>query len=174
MTGRVETFRSAVVARIKTIAPALRSAETQFGRFDLDELERNVIRCPAVRVSVLKVTLKDLPAGSISAVLDCAAFVVTDGSDRDDTAWTLAEAIATQLHSGQLWGLTRLGAPEKPSIEPVVSGSLKQRGVAVMAVLWSQELRHLGDNIFDEAGVLLQELYVNGEEIDLSEGGDHA
>lgn len=174
MTGRIEAFRNAVVARIKTIAPELRSVDAQFGRFNLDELERNIIRGPAVRVSILKAPLSGDAGGSLSAMLECAAFVVTEGKDRDDMAWTLAEAIATQLHSGQLWGLTRLGAPTKAVIEPVVSGALKDRGVAVMAVLWSQELRTLGENIFDDAGILLQELYVNGEEIELGEVGNDA
>ena len=145
MTGRINTFRTAVIERIKTMMPAAKTVEAQFGRFDLDELERTMLRCPAVRV----------------AALQCAAFIVTDGKDRDEAGWTMAEAIATLMQSGQLWGLTRLGAPDKVKIQPVVSASIRDRGVAIIAIEWSQTVRSLGENIFDEAGVLLEELYVN-------------
>lgn len=168
MTGRIESFRTAVLDRIKIKAPLLRTAEAQFGRFDLDELERTSLRCPAVRFSILKAPLKAEHNSQITAELHCVAFIITDGKDKDQAGWTIAEAIATELHPGQLWGLTRLGAPERAEIQPVVSGNLRDRGVSIIAVEWQQALRHLGLDIFDEAGVLLSELYVNGEEIDLS------
>lgn len=171
MTGRINTFRSAVIADIKAILPALRTIEPQFGRFDLDELERTSLRCPAVRVAVLHAKLADQASGQSEAALQCAAFVVTEGKDRDEQGWTIAEAIATRLHSGQRWGLNRIGDPVKPVIQPVVSASIRDRGVAIIAVEWSQTLRGLGENVFDDAGVALAELYVNGEEIDLPVAG---
>lgn len=170
MTGRINAFRNAVIAEIKVILPAA-TVEPQFGRFNLDELERTSIRCPAVRVAALLGKLFDQAVGQCEVSLQCAAFIITDGKGRDEQGWTMAEAIATRLHSGQLWGLTRVGAPEKPAIQPVVSASIKDRGVAIMAVEWSQTVRRLGENIFDEAGVALTELYVNGEEIELPAPG---
>lgn len=170
MTGRINTFRNAVIADIKIILPAA-TVEPQFGRFNLDELERTSIRCPAVRVAVLLGKLVDQATGQSEVALQCAAFIVTDGKGRDEQGWTMAEAIATRLHSGQMWGLFRIGTPEKPGIQPVVSASIKDRGVAIMAVEWTQTIKRLGENIFDEAGVALTELYVNGEEIDLPEPG---
>ena len=165
MTGRINTFRTAVINRFKTMMPAAKTVEAQFGRFDLDELERTMLRCPAVRVAALLGKVSPAASGQGEAELQCAAFIVTEGKDRDETGWTMAEAIATLMHSGQLWGLTRLGAPDKVKIQPVVSASIRDRGVAIIAVEWSQTLRSLGENIFDEAGVLLEELYVNGVQV---------
>lgn len=172
MTGRIETFRTAVINRIKVIAPALKTAEPQFGRFDLDELERTSLRCPAVRLSILKAPLKAEHNSQITAELHCVAFVITDGKDKDQAGWAIAEAIASELHPGQLWGLVKLGGPERAEIQPVVSGQLRDRGVSIIAVEWQQSLRHLGLDIFDETGVLLSELYVNGEEIALPSVAD--
>ncbi|TAA54820.1 hypothetical protein [Shinella sp. JR1-6] len=172
MTGRINAFRAAVMADIKIILPQLQTIEPQFGRFNLDELERTSLRCPAVRVAVLNGKLTDNASGQSDASLQCAAFIVTDGKARDEQGWTLAEAIATLLHSAQRWTLNHIGAPEKPSIQPVVSASIKDRGVAIIAVEWTQAIRRLGENIFDEAGVALTELYVNGDEIELPAPGD--
>jgi hypothetical protein len=171
MTGRIEQFRMAVIAKIRQIAPELLTVEPQFGRFDLDELERTSIRCPAVRFAVLRSPLTQEANGQITADLACVAFVVTDGKQRDTAGWTIGEAIAATLHSSQMWGLTKIGAPHRLEMTPVISGALRDRGVAILAVEWRQSLRQLGEDIFDEAGVLLQELYVQGEEIDLAEGG---
>ena len=167
MTARINDFRAAAVARIHEAMPHLRECSEQFGRFDLDELETTMVRAPAVRVAVLSARVPPQPSGQADADLACAAFVVTEGARRDAEAWTIAEAVATLLHPAQLFGLTRLGAPGGVAIQPVVSGKLKARSVAIVAVEWRQPLRQLGDNIFDEQGRLLTELYINGEEIEL-------
>jgi hypothetical protein len=172
MTGRINTFRNAVIAAIRATLPAARTIEPQFGRFDLDELGRTSFKAPAIRVAVLMGKVPATPSGQNEASLQCAAFVVTDGKDRDEAGWDMAEAIATLLHSGQMWGLTKLSAPDRVSIQPVVSASIRDRGVAIIAVEWSQAVRNLGANLFDEQGVLLEELYVNGEEIELPGGTD--
>lgn len=174
MTGRIETFRTAVINRIKVIAPALKTAEPQFGRFDLDELERTSLRCPAVRLSILKAPLKAEHNGQITAELHCVAFVITDGKDKDQAGWAIAEAIGSELHPGQLWGLIKLGGPERAEIQPVVSGQLRDRGVSIIAVEWQQPLRHLGLDIFDSQGVMIQGVYINEDEIELPVGGEDA
>lgn len=171
MTGRINAFRAAVITAIKAKVPLAKSVDPQFGRFDLDELERNSIRAPAIRIAVLTGKVPATASGQSEAALQCAAFVVTDGKDRDEAGWTIAEAIATLMHSGQMWGLTRLGTPERVSIQPVVSASIRDRGVAIIAVEWSQPLRALGSNLFDEDGVLLRELYINDDEIELPTAG---
>jgi hypothetical protein len=171
MSGRIEAFRTAVAARINVIAPELRSVEAQFGRFDLDELERTSMRCPAVRLSILRAPLVSALDGKLEAQLYCVAFVITDGKDKDRFGWNIAEAIATQLHSGQLWGLTRLAAPTDREIQPVVTGKLRDRGVSIIAVEWRQTLRQLGENIFDDNGVMFDGAYLNGEEVELDQGG---
>lgn len=173
MTGRINAYRTAVVDNIKMILPAAR-VEAQSGRFNLEELERTSIRCPAVRVAVLSGKPSSVPSGQSEVRMQCAVFVVTDGKDRIDAAWTMAEAIAVKAHSSQLWGLTRLGPPAGVAITPIVSASIKDRGIEIVAVEWSQELRALGEEIFDADGYVIEELYVNGEVVDLPEpeGGD--
>jgi hypothetical protein len=167
--GRINLFRAAVAAQLKAAMPALASCEEQFGRFDLDELETTIVRAPAVRFSVLRARLPATASGQQDAALECAAFIVTDGRDRDRQAWAIAEAIAVTLQPPGLWGLTQLGAPAEIVIQPAVTAKLKQRAVSLMAVEWKQELRQLGTDIFDDAGHLLEELYVNDEPVDLDE-----
>jgi len=165
---RINAFRVAVVEAIRAVMPDLRDCEEQFGRFVLEELERNIIKCPAVRFAVLRATLINEPSAEPTAELDCAAFVVTEGRTRDQSGWAIAEGIAVLLHSSQLFGLTRLSAPRDARILPVVSGKLKARAVSVIAVEWKQELRNLGDGIWDDETHLLSELYVNDELVDLT------
>ncbi|MHA7881721.1 hypothetical protein [Nitratireductor rhodophyticola] len=161
--ARINAFRAAVVTTVKTAMPALRQCEEQFGRFNLDDLETNIIPSPAVRIAVLKAGISDQAGGEVEANLSCAAFIITDGRERDAQAWTIAEALVVLLHSAQIWGLTKLGAPEKVEIQPLVTVKLKQRGAAIIAVEWTQRLRNLGEGIFDDEQHLLTELYVNDE-----------
>jgi hypothetical protein len=175
--ARINEYRAAVVAAVSTAMPFLRECEEQFGRFNLDELERESVKTPAVRVAVLKAKVTNAASGHADAMLSCAAFVITDGKDRDAAGWTIAEAVAVLLHSSQLFGLTRLGAPSGVEIMPALTVKLKQRAVSLIAVEWNQEVRQLGATIFDE-GHVLEELYVNDEEVDLDElaggGGEGA
>ncbi|ELT49066.1 hypothetical protein [Brucella intermedia] len=165
--SRINEFRAAVVETIKKALPELRECESQFGRFNLDELETTSIRPPAVRVGLLHGKLKHTGAGQAEGTMSCAAFVVTDGKDRDDTAWTIAEAVAVSLHTSQLFGLVKLGAPQGVSIQPVISAAIKSRGVSIIAVEWTQALHQLGQNIFDQDGVVPSELYINDELIEV-------
>ena len=169
MTARLNAFRAAVVAGFKAVMPELGSCAEQFGRFDLDELETNIVRTPAVRVAILSSTVKPIADGRAGADLNCAAFVVADGPDRDRQAWTIAEAIATQLHPAQLFGLTHLTAPSDVKAQPVMSTKTKMKAVVIMAVEWKQQVRNLGETIFDESAHLLRELYINDELVPLED-----
>lgn len=165
--ARINAYRNAVVACFRTAMPALRDCESQFGRFNLEELETNSIRAPAIRFGILSAKVKAVPSGESEGLLNCAAFVVTDGKDRDEQAWTLAEAVSVLLHSSQLFGMTKLSAPSGTQIQPVVTGKVKARGVSIIAVEWSQELRQLGEGIFSPDQVLIEELYLNDEPIEV-------
>lgn len=169
--ARINAFRAAVVTAVKTAMPALRQCEEQFGRFNLEDLETNIISSPAVRIAVLKAKMNDQAGGEIAASLSCSAFIITDGRERDAQAWTIAEALIVLLHSSQMWGLTKLGAPTKVEIQPLVTVKLKRRGAAIIAVEWTQKLRNLGTGIFDDEQHLLTELYVNDEEWPLEADG---
>lgn len=165
--SRINEFRAAVVETIRKALPELRECESQFGRFNLDELETTSIRPPAVRVGLLQGKLKHTPSGQAEGTMSCAAFAVTDGKDRDEQAWAIAEAIAVSLHTSQMFGLVQVGTPQAVSIQPVISAAIKARGVSIIAVEWTQELRQLGQNIFDQDGVVPSELYINDELIEV-------
>lgn len=177
MSGRINAFRSAVIADFNSkltgqLKP--RSIEPQFGRFNLEELDRFSIKTPAIRVAVLTGDVPTVPSGEVEAELKCAAFVITEGNLREELGWMLGEAIATRMHSGQLWGIVRLSAPSKVAIRPIVSASLKDRGVAIIAVEWTQTLRGLGEGIFDQAGEVITGIEINGVPLELptAEDGD--
>lgn len=175
MSGaRINQFRDAVVATIKVVMPQLRECDSQFGRLNLEELQASSFPAPAVRVAILKVTPARQPSGRIDARLSCAAFVAAEGKDRDAAAWAMAEALALTLAKTQMWGLSKLSTPEAIEIQPLLTVGALRRGVAIIAIEWQQNLRELGDTIFDDSGALLTELYVNGEAVDLSSpvGGD--
>jgi hypothetical protein len=163
MSARINEFRDAVTCEIKARMPQLASCEAQFGRFNLEELERNSIRAPAVRFSVLSSKIMSQADAQASAKLSCAAFAIAEGKDRDAAAWAMAEALVLIAHPSAMFGLTKLGVPTELSIQPVWSLALKQRGVVVIAVEWTQELHQLGVNIFDAERHLLTELYINNE-----------
>jgi len=96
MTSRVDTFKQAVVAVIKTALPQLKECIAIGGRFNLDKLLESSFKPPAVYVSVLKSPVDIKPSGKISLGANCAAYVLTEGreKDRDLAAWVIAEAIA--------------------------------------------------------------------------------
>lgn len=169
MTARIDTFRQAVAASIKAMAPELRSCEAQFGRLNLDEFEKQMIGTPGVRVAVLSADAPNMADGRKEAVLSCAAFAVCEGRDREQAAWALAEAIAVHLHSAQQFGLVQIAAPTAVKLQPVLTATIMNRAVAIIAVEWKQTLRGLGSALFDEEGVLLTEFYLNDEEIELPE-----
>ncbi|UNE53512.1 hypothetical protein [Bartonella machadoae] len=146
--GRINALREAVIKSLKSALPDVRDCESQFGRFNLEELETQMLVAPAIRVAVLESRLTSVSNGQQSADLHLGAFIVTTGKERDVHSWLLAEAIAVLCHSGQLWGLTHLGAPREVQIEPVISAAIKQRGVAISVVEWHQDLYHLGHDIF--------------------------
>lgn len=170
MSGRINTFRSAVRDHIKALLPALRSCEIQFGRFDIDALDRFSVRAPSVRVAVLSSESTQEAADRKSAMLKCAAFAITEGRDHEESAWTIAEAIFTDLSPAQMFGLLQLSGPSSVRITPIVTGDLKNRAVSIIAVEWSQTLRHLGEGIFTDEGHVVAELYINGEEQEPADG----
>lgn len=107
MSGRLITFRESVLTEIKRILPNIKSCEAQFGRFDLSELEREMIRAPGVRLAILRSPLAWQPNGQAEAALSMVAFVITEGSKREEDGWNIAEAIGALLHPGQALGHDR-------------------------------------------------------------------
>lgn len=170
--ARINTFRSAAVSCFKVAMPELRSCEEQFGRFNLEDLERTTITVPSLRMAVLDVSMATTAGGTQDAELRCAAFVITEGKARDKQAWAIAEIVSVMLHTSQRFGLTALKAPETIKIQPVISGGLKSKAVSVIAVEWKQTLLALGTSVFDGQGVAIRDVYVNDEELEPADGSE--
>ncbi|EJF76771.1 hypothetical protein MCO_01484 [Bartonella sp. DB5-6] len=152
--GRINAFREAVIKNLKGALPDVRDCGCQFGRFNLEELETQMLVAPAIRVAVLESRMSPVASGYMSADLHLGAFIITTGKERDVSSWLLAEAIAVLCHSGQLWGLTHLSSPRDVEIEPIISAAIKQRGVSISVVEWHQDLHQLGQDIFCDEGQL--------------------
>ena len=163
MTGRVEQFTGKVRDRLNEIMPDLAACEVIAGRFNLEQLEGRSFRAPAAFVGVLKSPVDLMPDGRVSLKANCAVFLVTEGREdkRDAAAWTMAEAVIAILGSTAHWGIAGIGLTEKVEVEPVVSATIARKGVTLIAVTWSNEIRRIGDNIFAEDGTLYGQLYVN-------------
>ena len=161
MTGRINAYRTAVTVAIKTMLPELQSCEAQFGRFNLDELQTTMVRAPAVRFAVLSSKVIYNGSGHGDALMSCAAFVVTDGKDRDEKGWNIAESIAALLQPPSMFGLTKISEPSSIAIQPVVSLTLKNRGVSIIAVEFSQTLRGIATDLFNDQGEVISEFYIN-------------
>lgn len=167
--ARINEFRTAVAATYKTsFGKALRSVDEQFGRFNLEDLERISFAAPALRFAVLESPLEQQADGTFHAKLRVAAFLIAEGKGADAQVWALAEVAALLLPS-QRWGLVKIQAPEKATIQPVISGGLKNRQVSVMAVEWRQTLVALGSDVFDAAGVVIEGVLVNGDELETAD-----
>lgn len=172
MTGRVVEFRAAVVAGIKSFMPSLRSCEAILGRFALEDLEKSTIAAPAVRVGTPLVEPVITNAEQHEAKVQTVAFCIAEGRDQDSDVWTMAEAIALKLTQTQRWGLGHIKPPTDIKIVPILTTQRNTRAVSMIAVSWSQTLSQLGANVFDAAGHVLEELYINGEVVELAAEGE--
>lgn len=151
MTGRVVSFAEAIVATLRTEAPAAKTVEWQLGRFDFDDLKRISARAPIAVVGVVDVPLRKGADGNPSADAHVAVFVVTKGQKerREIEAWTIAEQVAVTACAAKMWGITALGVPTDVRIEPLVSDEGDKLGAALIAVHWRQQLHRIGVGAFD-------------------------
>lgn len=148
--SRVIAFAEAVAAAVAAV-PGVKHADWQLGRFDLEDLKRSSQRAPYVRVGVVNTGALRMVDAAPSATCQVAAFVVTQGrkADRERQAWTIGEAVAVLATAGaQMWGLVGLASPTNVRIEPLTSAGADDKGVALLAVQWSQVLHRIGEGVF--------------------------
>lgn len=167
--SRINALREAVPVQLRQIMPKLRSCEALFGRLNLDELETLSAKTPAVFFSVTDMRLDEQGGGHADLSLSLATFALTDGREREKQAWAIAEAIALSLPINGRWGLANITVPGEIKVAPVLGTKIAARGVSVIAVSWKQVLTRAGTELFNEDGTLLEELYVNGDQVDLAE-----
>ena len=164
---RINELRLAVPTRILQLMPSLRACQAIFGRFNLDELETYSAKVPAAFFSVTEARPEVQAGGQFDLALTLAVFLLAEGKDRDSQAWAMAEAVALMLTPDCRWNLQNLTGPADIKVAPVLGAQIKAKGVAIAAVSWRQVLTRASLHAFASAGVLLDELYVNGDPVDL-------
>jgi phage gp37-like protein len=134
-------FRDAIVAKIKTDLPTLRTCQAHGGRFDLGELSRWAMQSPAVIVSVLGGAV-EREGGANVINTKVVAFVITPGSSvshRDIAVMSIVDSLVAMVCQNS-WNYEDAQAPQNMSAENLYSGDLDKTGVALWAVTWDQRL----------------------------------
>ncbi|MBK9080221.1 MAG: hypothetical protein IPL91_14525 [Hyphomicrobium sp.] len=142
--GRLVEFRDAVTADFKAFLPEVKSIDTHFGPFDMDELKTFIVRAPAVRVSIVGSAATSMVATrEVDVQLHCAAFIVTQSLalvPADVAALDIAEALVGRLAARPFTGFSEV--PEKIKIENHYSGAVRGTGgIALFSVDWHQVVR---------------------------------
>lgn len=132
-----------VCAAIKDLLPDLRECEPHEGKYSLEELKREGLPSPAVKVSCLGAKQDKTFAGAPATfMLQMAAYVVTRDSlrmRREVAAANICQTIMT-LVPEQDWGLAGLGRARSAALHSLVSTKVKSKGVSLWAVTWQQPI----------------------------------
>lgn len=153
--------------------PDLKTCAPHGGRFDKEEIRRVAGRSPAVYVAVLGLgNGRETGTGELDVPVAFAAYAaaVDKGRlSRDAAALNIVECLVTNI-PGQNWGHPEqvMGA-DPASAKNLYAGVIAQKGVALWAVAWHQNVR-VGDDVFTTDLPMPQRLYL-GQSPDI--GQDH-
>lgn len=163
--SRVDQLKQGMVGEIKRIMPKLRDVEALGGRFNLDHLKERSFKAPAAFPTVLKSDYNIRADRTLWMMANCACFFVTEGRQdaRENACWAMAEGFAKIL-TNNTFGQPYVGAPESVSVDPLMSANVRAKGVAIIAITWKQTIKQIGSTLFDDDGVMLEALYLNGSD----------
>ncbi len=150
-SSRLVQFRDAVRDDFRALMPSMKSIETHFGPFNLDELKAFVTKVPAVRVSIVgSAPANPVATREADVDLHCAAFIVagaTAAIPADVAALEIAEALTGRLICRPFTGFSDV--PRGVKIENHYSGTLRETAgagsIALFSVDWRQVVR-IGTN----------------------------
>lgn len=157
------TIPSRAAEAIHRALPDLRECAAMVGGFDVEELKRQSIAAPAVRVSLLAIRPLAAEAGPRrrwSASL--AAFVITRdrmGIDRDTGALIITQALLGLVPENN-WAIPGVGPAERVEARVIVGRGAREITTHLSAITWSQAL------VLDDlpaGGTVPGQLYVGGE-----------
>jgi hypothetical protein len=152
-----------IAEQIAETLPALRSCDGMVGGFDLDELKRQGVSAPAVRVSLLRVRPKATESGPHRRWnAEMAAFVVTKdtlGLKRDIAAMGIVQTLLRMIPDSN-WAEPGVGPAEGVEARVIVDRGARDLAVHLSAVTWSQPLTLAA---LPEGTPLPIDLYVGGE-----------
>lgn len=152
-----------VVAGFKAMFSEIKQVEEYSGQLSAKGTGRVSLSPPCILVTVLSAKYQSEPGtGEVDVVARLAAYVVSNNARsrnaRNQDALTLTDLVVIGTH-GNRWGLDKVEPAKVERAENLVSAQFDDKGLAVWAVTWSQEIR-LGVNEWDGTGVIPTELYV--------------
>ncbi|MCF6432912.1 hypothetical protein [Leisingera sp. MMG026] len=137
------TLPQTICGQVKTLLPELRECEPHEGKYSLEELKKDGLPSPAVKISILGAKQdKTFAASPATFMLKMAAYVVTRdglGKPRDVRAANICQVLMT-LIPGQRWGLNGLGDARDAEVHCLVSTKVKSKGVSLWALTWHQPI----------------------------------
>lgn len=130
-----------IAARISAALPELRECAGMVGGFDVEELKRQGLRAPAIRVSRLGVQPMQALAGPHDRfAVAMAAFVVTRdqmGLPRDEAMSNIVAALL-QMVPENCWGESGVGPAQQIEERVLVGREARAITAALSAVTWRQ------------------------------------
>lgn len=130
-----------VISAVKTAAPDLRTCKARAGALTAKELDDLGAASPAVIVSWLGARPAAQRTGpQPSFDLGMAAYVITKdrlGLDRETAAAALSALLMT-LIPDRTWGRAEAGEATNVRLESLVTDAVRNAGIALWAVTWSQ------------------------------------
>lgn len=161
---KINTLLNSIKTQLETQFPKLKTCEIHDGRFDVSELKRVATKTPAMHVSVLTVPkVNDEATEQVNGMLSLVIYVITSDQhqlSKGESARNLVEALLQSV-SHQRWGEIGVGKAEGIAAQNLYNSTVN-KGIALWAVTWKQDIT-LGQDAFDQTGVIPSELYVAGE-----------
>ena len=136
------TLRTAVVAGIKTLLPAVKTVLEYDGQFDNEELARHSIAAPAVLVAIAGVPKVEIASDGSLCTVRMVAFVLTRETPAVKRGAAALAIVNTLLHGiqEQQWGLGDVNTPKGVRGESLYDRQIDQKGTALWGVAWEQNL----------------------------------
>ncbi|WP_282094318.1 hypothetical protein [Epibacterium ulvae] len=138
-------LRPTICAKIKNHLPELRECEPHEGQYSLEDLKREGLLAPAVKVSCIAAKQTSTRSGGApNYTLQMAAFVVTRDTTRPKMARDVSAANICQRLLGLIpenrWGLPACGEAQNVMMHSLRTVKVQSRGVSLWAVTWNQPM----------------------------------
>ena len=159
--GRIGPLQAAIVAQLRPLFPGVAVREHP-GRVDVaDLLSKELIPAPAILVAPSRVRVPTDLEGGYGLRVDWAAFVAVEDAviagrriERHVVGTAIGGGLLDILRDPTAfrWGESDITDPlddPAPELRPVMTIQTLERGIALYAVTWSQQLIALGTPFWD-------------------------
>ncbi len=155
-------FLNAVKDDLKSKFPKLKSCEVHCGRFTIDELGAQSLKCPLFRIALFDVATVPDSSGATDIPMSLSVVIVTADDakgkiDRFDAANNLVNALAVHVTEREF---TENSFPaEDVRGRNLYSGKIRTKRIQLWEVTWKQTIRVAGSRWTDDE-TMLDELYI--------------